>query len=154
MSEIEFVKPTVEMVKSIADSMRQADINEVWASDNHTPLQALMDGWEQSDYSSIAAYEDHPLVMFGLVKRDLLSGVGIIWMLGSNDALKYRRNFLTLTPLVIDEMLTICSRLTNMVHCKNRESVRWLKWLGFTLDDPVPFGVEKELFHNFYIDRS
>jgi hypothetical protein len=151
---IEFVRPTVEMVESIAADMRQADANEVWASNHHTPLESMMKGWEASDFSTVAMCDGEPLVMIGLVKRDVLSGSGVVWMLGANRAMKYKKEFFRQTKPVIDEMLTICPRLCNMVHGKNTSSVQWLKWLGFTIDDPIPYGPDGELFHRFYLERS
>lgn len=153
MANIQFVRPTVEMVEAIAADMRVADVDEVWASNHHTPIEALMKGWQQSDFVAVAVYHGEPLVMLGLVKRDVLTGTGLIWMLGSNAALKYRRDFFTKTPPMIDEMLTICPRLCNMVHNKNRDSIRWLRWLGFTIEDPVPHGPDNELFHKFHKER-
>lgn len=151
---IEFVKPTVELVESIAADMRQADVDEVWASNHHTPLESLMKGWQLSNLSTVVVYDNEPLVMIGVVKRDMLTGSGVVWMLGANRALKYRKEFLRQTKPVIDEMLTIYPRLCNMVHNKNTDSIRWLKWLGFTIDDPIPHGPDDELFHRFHLERS
>lgn len=153
MSDIEFVPPTDELVRSIAADMRPADVAEVWAASHSTPLQALMKGWRESDYVTVATCEGQPLVMFGLVKRGILSSAGVPWMLGAQVSLKHRREFLNRSPAVIDEMLTICPNLYNMVHSKNRDSIRWLKWLGFTIDDPVVHGREGELFHKFHMQR-
>lgn len=151
---IEFVRPTVEMVESIAADMRQVDIDEVWASNHHTPLESMMKGWELSDFATVAMCNNEPLVMIGLVKRDMLTGSGVVWMLGANRAMKYKKEFFRQTKPVIDEMLTICPRLCNMVHGKNKSSIAWLKWLGFTIDDPIPHGPDGELFHRFYLEGS
>lgn len=149
---IEFVRPTVEMVESIAADMRQADADEVWASNHHTPLESMMKGWEASDFSTVAMCNGEPLVMIGLVKRDVLTGSGVVWMLGANRAMKYKKEFFRQTKPVIDEMLTICPRLCNMVHGKNTSSIQWLKWLGFTIEEPTPYGPDGELFHRFYLE--
>jgi hypothetical protein len=29
-------------------------------------------------------------------------------------------------------------------------SVRWLAWMGFTIDEPEPIGVNGEMFHLFH----
>ena len=150
---VEFVKPTTEMVESIAADMRQADADEVWASNHHTPLESMMKGWEMSDFSTVVMGDGEPLVMIGLVKRDMLTGSGVVWMLGANKSLKYKKEFFRQTKPVIDEMLTICPRLCNMVHSKNTVSIQWLKWLGFTIDDPTPYGPVGELFHRFHLER-
>jgi len=154
MANIKFVKPTLDLIEEIAKDMRQSDVEEVWASSHHTPLEALTKGWHASDYHAVAVCDGEPLVMFGLVKCDILSGSGSIWMLGSNRSLKYRKEFMVRTPLVIDEMLRICSHLSNRVHGKNVDSIKWLRRLGFTIDDPEPYGPDSELFHKFYIQRA
>lgn len=153
MSDIQFVYPTEEMVQAIADDMRPADAAEVWAASHYTPIESLMKGWSRSDYVTVAVCEGQPLVMFGLVKLGFLSHTGVPWMLGAQVSLKHRREFLTRSPAVIDEMLTICSSLYNMVHSKNHDSIRWLRWLGFTIDDPIVHGREGELFHRFHMQR-
>lgn len=152
---VKFVEPTMEMVETIARDMRQADKDEVWASNHHGPYESLIKGWAVSDYASVALSDDgEPLAMLGLVKRDLLTGSGVVWLLGTNESMKYKKEFLKQTKQVIDDMLTICPRLCNMVHNKNKSSITWLKWLGFKLDDPEPYGPENELFHRFYLERS
>lgn len=151
--EVNYVEPTVALVEEIAKNMRQEDIDEIWASNHLEPLQALMDSWKLSDYSVIIVINNEPCVMIGLVVRDVLSGHGIPWMLGTDAALKYKKRFFTEVPAVIKDMLTVCTRLHNYVHCKNTASVAWLKRLGFTLCEPEPFGREQELFHKFYLER-
>lgn len=144
----------MEMVVSIADNMRQADVEEVWASNHHKPLQSLVRSWELSDFATVATFNGTPLVMLGLVKRDMLTGSGVVWMLGSDEVMKHKKDLLRQTKPLIDEMLTICPRLCNMVHNKNRSSIIWLKWLGFTINEPIPHGPDGELFHPFYLERS
>lgn len=151
--EVKFVKPTRELVEAIAADMRQADAAEVWASSHYTPVEAMMSSWEASDRSMIVTVNNEPCVMIGLVIRDILSGAGIPWLLGTDNALKYKRHFLTQVPDVIDEMLAICPRLYNYVHARNKISVNWLKRIGFTIDEPVPFGCDNELFHKFHLER-
>ena len=151
---IQWVKPTAELIESIAADMRPADAEEVWASHHHTPLAALTYGWDSSDFTTVAMCDGEPLVMIGLVKRDLLTGSGVVWMLGANRALNHKKEFFRQTKPIIEEMLNICPRLCNMVHSKNTNSILWLRWLGFMIDDPMPHGPDDELFHLFYLERS
>lgn len=154
MSEVvKFVKPTRELIEALAADMRQADVDEIWASNHHTPIEALMNGLAKSDRSVIVTVDDEPCVMLGLVIRDILSGAGVPWLLGTETALKHKRKFLTQVPVVIDEMLTICPRLFNYVHVDNKVSIKWLKRIGFTIDEPVPYGRDNELFHKFHLER-
>lgn len=153
MSVIKFEKPTLEMVEYIAAHMRDADRAEVWASNKKTPIESLISGWGISDLAVVVTVNDVPCVMIGLVKRDVLSGHGVPWLLGTNGALNYRRQFLKLSPPVIQEMLSICPVLYNYVHVDNKLSINWLRWLGFTICDPEPYGVSGELFHKFFIEK-
>lgn len=155
MSEVvKYLRPTSELVRGIAENMRQADADEVWASDNFTPMEAMMESWKASDYSVVITVDDEPCVMIGLVIRDILSGNGIPWMLGTDAALKHQKKFFTEVPAVIEQMLSVCSKLHNRVHCKNVASVRWLKRIGFTMLEPEPYGPENEMFRKFYIERD
>lgn len=152
--EIKYERPNQEMIRYIADNMRQADVDEIWASNHFTPGEALKIGLKDSDYTTIAVVNNEPCVMFGLLTSTLLTGGGVIWMLGSNASTKYKRKFLIETPKVIDEMFKVCTYLYNYVHCKNTTTIRWLKWMGFTFEPAAPYGVEKEMFHRFYKVRN
>ena len=151
--EVKFIKPTRELIEVIAADMRQADADEVWASSHHTPIESLMKSWKVSDRSVIVTVNDEPCVMIGLVIHDILSGTGSPWLLGTENALKYKRHFLTQVPAIIDEMLTICPNLFNYVHVENKVSVKWLKRIGFTFDEPSSYGCDGALFHKFYLER-
>ena len=151
---VEFVRPTEAMINVIASDMRDADAAEVWASSHHTPLQSLMIGWKSSDISVIIKCNGEPMVMIGLVKQNMLTGNGIPWMLGTNASMKYKREFFNQTGPIIEEMLNVCPRLSNYVHGKNKASILWLKWLGFTIEEPIEHGPDSEIFHRFYLNRS
>jgi hypothetical protein len=150
---VKFVKPNANLVAAIARDMRQADVDEVWLAARHTPIEALTDGWDRSNRSVVVTVDDQPCVMIGLVIRDTLSGIGIPWLLGTDAALKHRREFINSVKPVMDEMLSECWMLYNWVHSENRESIRWLKRIGFTVEDPQPYGFDNAMFHKFHIER-
>ena len=151
---VELIQPDTDAVRYIAENMRQSDIDEVWASNNHTPLEALVNGWENSHGSLIVQINGDPCVMLGLVRLDFLSGHGTPWLLGTDSSLKYKREFLKQVPAVIEEMLGICQTLSNYVHVNNSVSIRWLKRIGFTICEPEVYGVEGEMFHRFYLEKG
>lgn len=153
MLVLKFEKPTLSMIKHIADNMRKEDVNEVWASNRQTPYEALIDGWNQSMLSVIVTINNEPCVMIGLVIRDILSGIGTPWLLGTEGALKYKSQFLKLSPDIVNEMLELCPLLINYVHTENKHSIKWLKWIGFTIDEAEPYGLNKKLFHKFHIEK-
>ena len=154
MERIQFIEPTLGTAAQLAANMRQEDVMEVWASDRFTPSAAVLYSWSKSDYISLAMVDNEPLAIFGLVKCNLLTGTGVVWLLGTSEISRYKRQFLSSSKAIVSEMLTICPRLCNKVHSRNHSSIMWLKWLGFILEDPIPHGPEGELFHPFYLERS
>lgn len=151
---INFIKPNEAAVRVIAADMRHADAVEVMASHGYTPIDALMSGWDQSHFATIVTADGIPVAMFGLTSVNRLSGIGVPWLLSSEVAMQYKREFLLQSPPVVEQMLNICPKLYNYVHAENKVSIRWLKWLGFTIDEPGPFGVDGAMFHRFHLEKD
>jgi hypothetical protein len=148
---VEWVRTNEEHVDHVADTMRQADVDEVWASNNVTPRQALEQGVAASKSCTTMLIDGVACVIFGLVVTDFLSGRGCPWMLASRDIMRHKRMLLKESPPILAEMMRECDYLSNYVHGKNTSSIRWLRWLGFTFDDPSPHGANGELFHYFHL---
>lgn len=138
-----------ESVQYVADNMRHADIVEIWASRNFTPAEALEAGIHESQYAAVAWVDDLPCAVYGLRVESALGGIGVPWMLATEGALEHKSEFLKQSPDIVRSMLNICPTLYNYVHAENTKSIRWLKWLGFDLEDAKPHGVNGELFHRF-----
>lgn len=151
---VKFILPDHEVLSVVANDMRDEDVAEVWAAQHHTPMESLVKGVEVSKMTAAVEIDGVPCAVLGLVVRDILSGVGVPWLLGSNEALKHRRHFITLAPQVLGEMLSICPSLYNFVHSQNTASVRWLKRIGFNIEDPQPYGASRDLFHRFTMEKN
>lgn len=151
---VEFREPAPLSIQYVADTMRPADVVEVWASGGFTPLGALETSISKSQYAAVAWVDDEPCAIYGLIIHDALAGVGIPWMLASEKAMKHKREFLAQTPGIIKAMLDICPTLYNYVHAENRTSIRWLRWLGFEIEPALPLGQNGELFHRFHRERG
>ena len=74
---------------------------------------------------------------------------GAPWMLGTPLLDTQARVLVRETPRYIGAMLEVFPHLLNFVHAQNRTSVHWLRRLGFTLHDAVPYGSHGALFHPF-----
>ena len=148
---VEFKEVTPAMIQFIADNMRQADVDEVWAASNVTPLQAITGGVDISCSTSVAVINGDIVAIMGVVKKTALSNTGIPWLLGTDSIVKHYREFLGASPSVLNAMIDVCPNLINHVYVENKVSIRWLKWLGFKIEKAEPFGVNGELFHKFTI---
>ena len=81
-----------------------------------------------------------PEFIFGVAQVDGQPAVGSPWLLASED-FKITKEWLRMCKdEVFPEMNATFPILTNFVHKDNKESIRWLSWLGFTFYDvPVVF---------------
>lgn len=98
-------------------------------------------------WSAFADGELACIIGVGLV--NVMAGIGSPWMLGTPVLDQHSRVLVRMTPEYIAKMLNAFPHLVNFVHAKNRTSVRWLRRLGFTLHEAVPYGARGELFHPF-----
>lgn len=136
----------------LAWGIRQADIDECWAASRMTPEEAMREGMKVSSAWTGLLY-GIPVCMFGVTPVSLLSGTGAPWMIGTNYINRHPKAFLVGSKVVIRGMLAQFEHLFNFVDARNKQAVKWLKWLGFTIYDPVPYGPFNRLFHPFEMRR-
>lgn len=97
-----------------------------------------------------SAFADGELgCIIGVAPISVMSGIGSPWMLGTPVLDQHSRVLVRRTPEYIAKMLNAFPHLVNFVHAENHTSVRWLRRLGFTLHEAVPYGAQGELFHPF-----
>ena len=117
--------------------MRQADRDEVFAASGKSPAEALAYSLRKSAMAHTALIDGRPEVMFGVGDLNVLAGVGAPWLLGTDEVEKHAVAFLRGSVEWKLKLLARYSVLRNFVDDRNTASIRWLKWLGFTLSDPV-----------------
>lgn len=148
-----FVEPTDDLIKIMAEDMRDSDVVEVMTSHGHTPLEALRYSFVHSDYTTILVNSKGvPFAIFGVAVINITTGIGSPWLLSTNEIFNNKKFFLDHGPLVIADMVAACPRLVNYVHHANQVSIDWLKSLGFTIENPAPYGVKGDLFHKFHME--
>lgn len=138
-------------VAYIAERMREADRQECWAWALMTPMEALTQGYEESDLCFTGLYDQEPVCMFGVCRdRQVIGNGGTIWLLGTPALETYQVSFLRYCQRYMPVLCEGLDRVGNYVDARNKKSIRWLKWLGFEVDpDPVPAGLFRLPFHKF-----
>jgi len=81
-------------------------------------------------------------------------GPGHPWMLASEELKGIRKSFLRHCRGYVEQWLDVHGHLENWVWVHNKVHIQWLKWLGFRFDEPVPHGINKELFMRFYMTKE
>lgn len=148
---VKYVEPNDKLLQYVADNMRAIDKLECVEGSGSTPMEALKRGVKTSSHCSVVVIDGRPCAVVGLVIVNYLQGIGVPWLLATNDAVENKRVFISHCKQGLDDMKTICPNLVNYVHVDNYLSIKWLKWMGFTIDPSEPRGHSGAHFHKFYI---
>lgn len=147
MADIIVRESTPEDICYIADHLREADQIEVRLSQSEEPAFAVRKSCLDSNWCKCALVDGVPTVLYGVTPTDAPE-CGSPWMLATDGIAKIKREFLIGSMQEIGEMRQAYRYLFNQVHRDNAISIKWLKWLGFWVDE-TPAGPLGE-FYNFW----
>ena len=149
MSSYQIVPASAVHIESMLPFVRQADIEEVKASSGKDMRTALLDALRYSDHAWAGIIDGEVACIFGVGSLSILSDVGVPWLIGTDAINRHSRAFLRRNLWVVALMRERYPVLRNWVDARNTAAIRWLKWLGFTLGDPAPWGAAQLPFHPF-----
>lgn len=140
----------------VASHARPADVLEMSAGYSLTPSAAIARGLRVSSQAWAGLVDGVPVAVAGLNRPSLLSSTGYPWMLGTSELERpgVAKAFLRVGGPILQTMLETCEHLENWVDARNTRAIRWLRWLGFTLHDPAPYGPQGLPFCHFEMWRS
>lgn len=153
MDKYEIHQASGEHVGHVAHNMRKEDQDEIYFSSGMSPFQALERGLRDSDQSYTVIFEDEPVMMFGVARSSMLEDRGTVWMLSTDrfDELRHHLTDMELIQAMITHLARDYSVLENWVHADNTPSLRWLRFLGFTIEEATPMGLFGKPFHHFWL---
>lgn len=134
-------------VAFVAENMRQADREELEALGQDSE-EGIWQAFRASEQAWVMQ-EDAPMCVFGVIPTNLLTGEGIIWLLGTDNVKRHARGFLEVSPGCLQKIMATYSHLHNYVDQRNKASIRWLKWMGFEFQEAQPLGPRGLPFHRF-----
>jgi len=137
--EIKIRQAAKEDGKYIATHIREVDKREIWASSRSTPTAAIQIFLAQKE-CYCALIDDIPAIIFGCAG-------GVLGLLATDDINKISVRFVRGSKVYIQKWLAQYGYLFNFVHAYNKVSIKWLKWLGFTIGDMYIFN--EEPFYKF-----
>lgn len=146
------LRPTTPSdIDAMAGRFRQADVDELQLSHRVSPEEALREGLLRSQVALTGFYDGRPVAIAGLYRPWVLSDAGSPWMIGTIDLEKpaVSRQFLATSRGVLSSFRQMSPKLENWVSVSNRRAIHWLRWLGFTIHPPAPYGVCGAPFHRF-----
>ncbi|BBF92841.1 phage protein Gp13 family protein [Blastochloris tepida] len=134
---LEIVPAEPAHIPAIAQRMRSADVAEVRAASGLSPADALRFGLSKSSACFTALVDGRPEIMFGVGDMDAASGIGCVWLLGTDAVDRHFRLFLRQSVEWLRKLLSRYSVLRNFVSDDNAVSKRWLRWLGAEFGAPI-----------------
>mgnify|MGYP003672702641 CR=1 FL=1 len=141
---------TIEDAISMSHNMRDVDKDEVWATSMSSPLEALTKSVKSSEQARTGRVNGEIVCMFGVCRQNLLGMRGSVWLLGTDLLKKNAIRFLRETKQEVMDLSQNFIIIENYCDSRNKITLRWLKWLGFTIERARPYGVYDLPFHHFY----
>lgn len=140
MLNLKFVKLQTKHA-SIASYLRQTDIDEVTAMTGLSPEVAVAYSIAHTERGFAVELDGRPVVLFG-VSGDM------IWCVGTDDVTQHPITFYRMSKKVIPMLKEGHTYLENYVDERNKLYLKWLKWAGFHIDEPIRIG--NGFFHKIW----
>lgn len=146
----------VEQSDYVACFLRESDYVEIYRSSGRCPRAIVNISWEISNLKWILFSEGEAVALFGVVNEE--NKIGIPWMVATDkfSGSKIERYFIKNCKKYIKYMFDLggYEMLLNCVDVDHKQSIRWLRWCGFTMEDIVIHGPFNKNFQKFFMPRS
>jgi len=138
----------------VAENMRAHDVEEVYLQSRLKPYDGLRITCLCSPYKKTALIEGEPVAIFGASANSLLSGKGMPWILCTDQVCRYPQTYLRHSRQWVKRMSEYFPTLENYVNVNNKFTIKWLKWCGFDILEPIEYGPFKKPFHPFKLETG
>lgn len=149
MSDMRREPATVAHAKDLGPRLREADREEVSASSGMEAEDVLILAVAHAKRAD-AWFKGDTLIAISGINGSLVDpSVGVIWMLGSDELDRLPKVLMKGQRQYVRDLLKGHDMLLNFVDNRNIKAHRWLRWLGFHVGEPRPFGAAGLLFRPF-----
>ena len=152
MVDVTFRKATAADVAFVGARLREADRAEMLAL-GMEPERALRLSAAGSDRCWCGMIEGVPAMIFGW-GQSLTADRGVIWGLGTDLLTRHPREMLVYGRAIVRGFLEECPRLGNWCDARYKAALRWLRKLGFTVEEPKPYGPRGADFCQFEMAKE
>jgi hypothetical protein len=143
------VPATQEHVAQMLPNVRRDDRYEVMAATGLPVDDILGRCVKNAEMAWAGMVDDEVACIFGVTGASLLSETGYPWLIGTDLIEQHAKPFLRRNRKMVGVMIERYPILKNYVDARNIKAIQWLRWLGFTINPPEPFGMYRMLFHPF-----
>lgn len=129
----------------ITPYLRKIDIDEIAAMTGLSPAVAVSYSIAHSEKGYAVEIDGRLIALFGVSN-------GIIWLVATDEINNYPVRFYRMSRKIFHNLRRGYNYLENYVDARNKLSLRWLKWLGFTIEPPQK--INNGIFHHVYFKGS
>ncbi len=140
---IEIVPATREHVALLV--LREGDAREI-AALGYAKDEALGRSIARSLWADAYLIDGEVAAILGLALPSLTGRLASLWLVTGLPVDRNRKAFLRLCRARLVEVRRQWPVLVDYVHAEYAEAHRWLRWLGFTIGPPEPYGRLGALF--------
>lgn len=146
---IEIIPMEAKHVRMLADNIRRADMDEILAV-GFTPYKATLSSYRASLIPQAAFINGKLSAVWGVCGNPL-GDEGHPWLLTTDEVYNISAlRFAKIYQRECAKMLRIFPILTNYVDSRYTSAIRLLNIIGFTVDEPEPYGENGIMFHKFW----
>lgn len=144
------ILPTVDAdLVELEKNIRDIDVKECHQVLN-LPVSKALQLSRAISYEVLTGRVNGELVtIFGIANVNKLSTEAAPWLLATPLIEKYAFTFARRNKAVIETWKNRHAIMSNYVHVDNKVTIHWLSWLGFNIQEPIPYGSKGELYHPF-----
>lgn len=144
---IRILPASEDHVPLLIKGLRSIDQAEIYYTTGSVDYQdTILYGINDPDSVSYSIFSDEDILCIcGMVRRPFYN---IVWALGTNEIKKHKLAFFRETKKLLMSHRNE-NPMVNYVYEGNQDAKAYLERLGFTLEQPVPYGKMKKRFHHF-----
>ena len=143
---------TEDYIEVLNMQLRELDIEELEAATGLNWKDAFKWSIRNSKHTWVIIYNRKIEGVFGLGDNDC---IGVPWFVATNKFDSFSFAVGKQSKEIIKMFLEIYPYLQNYVYAKHFTAIRWLRWLGFTVNNEYVWFYDKYVpFHKFTMRRS
>lgn len=124
----------------VAAHIRPMDRREIYYLSLVSPEAAIRCSSAHAVASWAALVDGVPAAVFGISRATRVSEIASPWMMATPVADRLPRAVAMHSLIYFSRFCRAFPRMENHVLAENIKVVRWLRWLGFDMDEPAPYG--------------
>lgn len=137
----------------LAANARMSDTAEVSAVVGALGIAAAARFALSASERAWSVFADRKLVcIYGVGRESVLVGGRQPWLLGTCLIEVHARQFAARSRAILADLVAKYGVLENKVDARNLGTIRWLRFLGFEISAPEPYGYSNMPFHRFRIE--